>query len=92
MKLKLEGEKVTGAVTRPGRQGGEPVTTEIKEAKLKGDEISFITSVERGGNTFTTKYAGKISGDAIKGKIEAPGRDGQTNSRDWEAKREADKK
>ena len=34
----------------------------------------------------TTKYTGKVSGDTIKGKTERE-RDGQTQSRDWEAKR-----
>ena len=46
---------------------------------------------EFNGNKFTTKYAGKISGDTIKGKAESE-RDGQARSRDWEAKREAAKK
>jgi len=92
LKLKVDGEKVTGTLTLPGRAGGQPRDVEIKDAKLKGDEVSFSTSFERGGNTVTTKYNGKISGDTIKGKIEGPGRDGNTNTRDWEAKRETDKK
>ena len=91
LKLKLEGEKLTGKLTAPGRQGAT-TETEIKEGKLKGDEISFTTSIERGGNTFTSKYNGKISGDTIKGKIERPGRDGGTQETKWEAKREAEKK
>src|SRR5262245_23582886 len=92
LKLKVDGDKVTGTLTMPGRQGGEARNVEIKDAKLKGDEISFTTSFQRGDNTVTTKYNGKISGDTIKGKIEAPGRDGNTSTRDWEAKRETDKK
>src|SRR5215510_4364058 len=59
MKLKMEGDKLTGTVT--GR-GGE---TAIQDAKLKGDEISLVVVRERDGNTFTTKYNGKISGDTI---------------------------
>ena len=39
------------------------------------------------GNKMTAKYSGKITGDAIKGKIETE-RDGNTRSREWEAKRE----
>jgi hypothetical protein len=35
---------------------------------------------------FTQKYAGKVSGDAIKGKIEFE-REGQTQTIDWNAKR-----
>ena len=38
LKLKVEGDKVTGKVTAPGRQGGDPVETEIKDGKIKGDE------------------------------------------------------
>ena len=92
LKLKSEGEKVTGTLTRPGRDGNT-TDVEIKDGKLKGDEVSFITSVERGGNTFTTKYHGKLSGDSIKGKIEVPGRGEGAAPReiDWDAKREAKK-
>lgn len=37
------------------------------------------------------KYSGKLTADAIKGKI-AFERNGEAQSRDWEAKREAAKK
>lgn len=89
--LKTEGEKVTGKIASPGRQGGEPRETEIKNGKLKGDEVSFDVTREFNGNSVTMKYKGKITGDTIKGKIETE-RDGQTRERDWEAKREAAKK
>jgi hypothetical protein len=82
--LKLDGDKLTGKIS--GR-GGE---TDIEEAKLKGEDISFQVTREFNDNKFTTKYVGKISGDTIKGKTETE-RDGQTRSRDWEAKREAAK-
>ena len=90
LKLKLEGEKVTGTLTAPGR-GGESSDVAISEGKFKGDEISFAVTREVGGNKFTAKYNGKISGDSIKGKIETE-RNGQTQSRDWEAKRGTEKK
>jgi hypothetical protein len=89
--LKADGEKVTGKVTSPGRQGGTPVETEIKDGKIKGDEISFTVTREYNGNTMTQKYNGKVTADAIKGKIEST-RDGQAQSRDWEAKKVTDKK
>ncbi len=85
LKLKLEGDKLTGTIS--GR-GGD---TAIEEAKLKGEDISFQVTREVNGNKVTSKYAGKISGDAIKGKIETE-RDGQSRTRDWEAKREEAKK
>ena len=85
LKLKAEGDKVTGTLTAPGR-GGNTTDTEITDGKLKGDEISFNVTRTRGGNSFTTKYSGKVSGDSIKGKTEFE-RNGETQSRDWEAKR-----
>ena len=90
LKLKLEGDKVTGKLSAPGR-GGQSSDVEISEGKLKGNEISFNVTREFGGNKVTAKYSGKISGDSIKGKVETD-RDGQTRARDWEAKRETEKK
>jgi hypothetical protein len=81
LKLKLEGDKLTGAMV--GRNGQE---TKIEEGKYKDGEISFAVTRERNGQKFTTKYKGKVEGDTIKGKQESE-RDGQLRSRDWEAKR-----
>ncbi len=81
LKLKLDGDKLTGAVL--GRNNQE---TAIEEAKYKDGEFSFKATFERGGQKIVTKYTGKVSGDTIKGKIEFD-RGGQTQSRDWEAKR-----
>ena len=91
LKLKLDGDKLTGSVSAPGRQGGEAREAVISDASLKGDEVAFTVKREFNGNTFVAKYSGKIAGDSIKGKIETE-RDGNTRSRDWEAKREAPKK
>ena len=81
-KLKLEGDKLTGAVL--GRNNQE---TAIENATFKDDTISFTVTRERDGNKFVSKYTGKLAGDEIKGKIESE-RNGQTMSRDWVAKRE----
>lgn len=86
LKLKMEGEKLTGTVS--GMRGGE---TKIDNAKLAGDEISFDVTREFGGNSFTAKYKGKIKDDTITGKV-ARVRDGQTNETDWVAKRKKDEK
>ena len=91
LKLKVEGDKVTGKLTSPGRGGGEARETEIKDGKLTGDELSFNVTREFNGNSFTQKYHGKISGDTIKGKVEFD-RNGEAQSRDWEAKRQAEQK
>lgn len=88
--LKADGDKVTGKVSGPGRQGNT-TETEISDGKLKGDEISFTVTREVNGNKFTAKYNGKLSGDSITGKIEME-RNGESRSRDWTAKREGDKK
>ena len=90
LKLKVEGEKVTGTLSAPGRQGAVNETA-IADGKLKGEEVSFTVTREVQGNKFTQKYHGKISGDAIKGKVEFE-RNGEAQSRDWEAKRETEKK
>lgn len=82
LKLKLEGDKLTGAML--GRNNQE---TKIEDATFKDGEISFKVTRERNGQKFTTKYSGKVEGDTIKGKFETE-RDGQTQKMDWEAKRD----
>jgi len=83
IKLKQDGEKVTG--TYIGRDGTE---TAIDDAKIKDSTLAFTVAREFDGNKFVIKYEGKLAGDTIKGKMEFE-RDGQTTSRDWEAKRES---
>ncbi len=83
--LKVEGDKVTGAVTSPGRDG-TPTKTEIADGKLKDGDLSFTVTREFNGNKFVQKYDGKVSSDTIKGKIEFE-RNGEKQSRDWEPKR-----
>jgi hypothetical protein len=82
LKLKLEGDKLTGALV--GRNNQE---TAIENASFKEDTVAFTVTRERNGQKFVSKYNGKLAGDEIKGKIESE-RDGQTQSRDWVAKRE----
>jgi hypothetical protein len=81
LKLKLEGDKLTGSML--GRNNQE---TPIEDVKYSNGEFSFKVTRERNGQKIVTKYSGKITGDSIKGKTEFE-RDGQTQSRDWEAKR-----
>ena len=84
LKLKLEGDQLSGVML--GRNGQE---TKIDDAKYKGGEVSFTVTRERNGQKFTVKYQGKVNGDSIKGKSEVE-RNGETQSRDWEAKRSQD--
>ena|ERR1041384_4975743 len=90
LKLKVEGDKVTGTVSTPGRGGNAAADVAIEDGKIKGDEISFSVTREGQNGKITQKYSGKISGDTIKGKFEMD-RGGNPVSRDWEAKREAAK-
>jgi hypothetical protein len=83
LKLKLDGDKLTG--TMPGRNNQE---TAIENASYKDGEIKFEVTRERNGMKRTTKYAGKVEGKKITGKIEAPGRDNATTTRDWNATKE----
>jgi hypothetical protein len=86
LKLKQDGDKLSGKIS--GRNNTE---TDIEDAKISGDTISFTVTRENNGNKFVTKYNGKISGDTIKGKSEFE-RNGESRSRDWEAKRKSDAK
>ena len=88
-KLQMDGDKLTGVVISPGRNN-ENQETAISDAKFKDGEISFTVTRTFNDQKFTSKYAGKVSGDSIKGKIERE-RDGKTQSTDWEAKREKEK-
>jgi hypothetical protein len=61
--------------------------TEIQDGKFKDGDISFSVTRERNGQKFSQKYAGKLSGDTIKGTVEIE-RNGETMKVDWEAKRD----
>ena len=82
LKLKQEGEKLTG--TYVGRGNTE---SPIEEGTIKDNVVSFKVTREFNGNKFTIKYSGTLTGDTIKGKTSFE-RDGQTQDRDWEAKRQ----
>jgi hypothetical protein len=81
LELKQEGEKLTGKLTVPI---GDGIEIDIADGTFKNDEVNFKTVFERNGNSFETKYQGKVEGDTIKGKTERE-RDGQVRSRDWAA-------
>ncbi len=85
LKLKMDGDKLTGAM--PGRGGQE---TAIEDGSYKDGTVSFkVTREGRNNQKITTKYSGKLSGDTIKGKMEFE-RMGEAQSVDWEAKRAKD--
>lgn len=82
LKLKLEGDKLTGTV--PG-QGDQEIA--IIDGTFKDDKVSFSIVREVNGAMITQKYNGTVSGDTIKGTIETS-RGGQSRSSEWEAKRQ----
>ena len=82
LKLKLEGSSLTGTSRRP--PGNE---TPIEDGKFVDDTVTFKVTREFNGNKFVIAYEGKLDGDTIKGTTKFT-RDGETQSRDWEAKRE----
>jgi len=63
--FKADGDKLSGTVS--GFQGMDiPIT----DGKVAGDTVSFVTSIERNGNTFKSNYTGTVAGDEIKFKME----------------------
>jgi len=81
LKLKQEGDKLSGAML--GRNNQE---TKIEDATIKDGKISFTVTRERNGNKIVSKYSGKLDGDTLKLKIEREG----AEAREVEAKRAAD--
>jgi len=82
--LKLEGDKLTGKLTAPGR-GGQTTSTDITDGKITGVDVSFGVVRMFNDNTFTNKYSGTFADGTIKGKMEFV-RNGDVQSRDWEAR------
>jgi hypothetical protein len=82
--LKLDGDKLTGKLSAPGRNG--PTETDIADGKVAGSEVSFCIVRQFNGNSMTNKYSGTLADGAIKGKIAYTDRNGDPQSRDWEAK------
>lgn len=83
LKLKLEGDKLTGILS--GGRGGKG-DTKIEDGTFKNDEISFTVTREFKDMKFVTKYSGKVTDDTIKGETVSE-RDGKEIKREWEAKR-----
>jgi hypothetical protein len=81
LKLKQDGDKLTGTYSG---QGGQE--SEIKDGKILGSDVSFNVVREFGGETRTIKYTGKLDGDTIKGQSEIE-INGEVRKREFEAKR-----
>ncbi len=97
LKLKLEGGKLTGTLSRQAGQKVEQLP--LLAAKLKGIDISFeihnyatsyVHNVLQPTDTnkwVHSKFQGTISGDTIKGKVERGSFMGDSHTLGWEARR-----
>src|SRR3954465_15288626 len=65
--FKADGEKLTGTMTGP--QGDIP----LQEGKIAGDQVSFSTTLDFGGNSVKIVYKGTVTGDQIKMSREREG-------------------
>ena len=81
LELKQDGEKLTGSLLGRNNQ-----KIEIKDGKIKDNELTFNVVRERNGQQFKSAYKAKLDGDTIKGTIVST-RDGQERSREWTATR-----
>ena len=59
--FKVDGTTLTGTATQSERG-----TTEIKEGKINGDDISFVELVTAEGNELRIEHKGKVAGDEIR--------------------------
>ncbi len=84
--LKSDGAKLTGNVSRPGRDGNA-METPVLDGTVDGNNITFATKNTMGGNEVVTKYEGTVAGDELKLKITRPGRDGSPMTNEITAKR-----
>jgi hypothetical protein len=76
--FKADGDKLTGTMTGP--QGDIP----LQEGKITGDQLSFSTTLDFGGNSVKIVYKGAVAGDQIKMTRE---RDGSGQPREFTIKR-----
>jgi hypothetical protein len=59
--FKVDGTTLTGTATQSERG-----TTDIKEGKINGDDISFVELVTVEGNELRIEHNGKVAGDEIR--------------------------
>ena len=90
LKLKQEGNKLTGTFTRSHNQ--QDIEMALEDVKLEASEISFTVSISgSGGAKMVRKFHGKIAGDTIKEGTVREIWNGEDQTSDhpfhWEAKR-----
>lgn len=76
LSFKVEGEKLTGTVTRSS--GDVPL-----QGTVKGNDITFAYTINYNGHDLEMYFSGKVDGDSISGTVSFGG-----NAEDqWSAKR-----
>jgi hypothetical protein len=79
LKLNWDGKKLTGKYT------ARDATSDIHDAKLEKDQLSFTTVREINGNEFEIEFKGQVKQDQIVGKVAIDF--GEAQEFDWDAKR-----
>lgn len=85
--LEYTAGKLTGTLKGFSMGQFEVPDTAISEASFKDGNVAFSVTTEFNGNKRTSKYTAKLEGDKLTGSIEAPGREGAAQKRDWAATR-----
>ena len=80
LKLNWDGKRLRG------KYSAFDQTSDIEEAKLEKDQISFLAKREFNGNRFEVKFNGKVEPDDLVGKITVDFGNGPQDF-DWDAKR-----
>ncbi len=80
LRLKKEGDKITGNFEREGSD----TKIEVQNAKLSGSTLTFETTMQRDGQSSVIKSTAAITGKTMKGKAQGT-RDGEAWTREWEA-------
>jgi hypothetical protein len=86
LKIKKDGEKLTGTMSWPNQDA-----TDVKDLKLKDATLTFSAVRKIMDNEITVEYTLKIDGDKLKGKGAAEF-GGQKQEFDMEGKRDKDDK
>lgn len=84
--FKVDGAKLTGSVSAPGR-GGDPMVSEISDGKVDGNNVSFTRKMSMGGNEMVQTYKGTINGDTIEFETTMTTPDGNTRNGKMTAKK-----
>ena len=85
--LEVKEGKLTGTLKGANMGQFEIPDAAIEGGAIKAGVVSFTVTTNINDTKRVSKYEGKLEGDKITGSIEAPGRDGATQKRDWVATR-----